>query len=329
MAEPAGQLKAAVVGATGVVGNQLVELIGERGFPCGELGLFASDQSVSSTLESGDRNYPVEEFGGAADLKGYDLAFLAVKADLADAIRDSRPGAILIDLSAAGRRHYPAPRPVPGFTPRESIAQWGRTRVFGIVHPFTEALASIFAALQASSAEAGVTLLLGASSGGKNAVGALFQQTADLLNGKLEVEEGLPQRAFNAAPALDENEFLETIAAQMAQLTGTEPRLSMRAISVPMLHGSALTVFLPRGSTDLDLAAERLRSAPGIVTAETGSGDTGVIDAINQEALQVQLRIDSHGGLALWCAFDNARRAALSALWIAENLAGAISQRLN
>src|ERR1700692_1025168 len=75
---PAREPRVAVVGATGAVGNQLVELLETRAFPKGELRLFAVDTETASTIEIEDAEFEVEEFSDPQDLHGFDLAFLAV-----------------------------------------------------------------------------------------------------------------------------------------------------------------------------------------------------------------------------------------------------------
>ena len=93
----------AVVGATGAVGNEIVELIAARGFPHSRLTLFASQSGAAGTLETARDEYLVEALGDAEDLAAFDLVFLAVPESVAADITHAAPGPLLIDLSGAAR----------------------------------------------------------------------------------------------------------------------------------------------------------------------------------------------------------------------------------
>ncbi|HKF30146.1 MAG TPA: hypothetical protein VKB29_12965, partial [Candidatus Binataceae bacterium] len=73
----------AVVGATGAVGNEIVELIAARGFPHSRLTLFASQSGAAGTLETAEDEYLVEALRDAEDLAAFDVAFLAVPESVA------------------------------------------------------------------------------------------------------------------------------------------------------------------------------------------------------------------------------------------------------
>jgi aspartate-semialdehyde dehydrogenase len=88
-------------------------------------------------------------------------------------------------------------------------------------------------------------------------------------------------------------------------------------VRVPAFHGSAVALFLPTGKESSEWAA-RLRSAPGIILVESDEV-AGLVDAVSQEAVIVRMT-QTAAGAALWCAFDAARLAALTAVWIAEAL---------
>jgi len=91
----------------------------------------------------------------------------------------------------------------------------------------------------------------------------------------------------------------------------------MQDLIAPILHGSVLSIQLPP-SEQAASYGDRLRGAPGILFVDD-SRPIGVIDALGQEAIVVKLDRQP-GGTTLFAAFDNARLAALIAIWIAENL---------
>jgi aspartate-semialdehyde dehydrogenase len=314
--------KVAVVGATGAVGNQLIELIAARGFQLSELKLFTTEAGAMQTVDAGGEERLVDALENPAELRDFDIAFLAIPAPRAAEIIAAQPGPILIDLSAANRPPSDVPMVAPGLTSREAFAQLRNTKVFAIPHPAAHVLATCLTALGTRAGFVAATAMLGASAGGMEMLTATVDQTTDLLSARLELDDDEVQRGFNAFMREHERSVAAAIAAQVAMLLGKAPTLSVQAAAIPVLHGSALTVDIqrPRDRTgDGEDPVEQLRVAPGILIAEEGD-PLGVIDAVGQEAIvvSVETRADS---VSLWCVFDNTRLAALGALWIAETLA--------
>ncbi len=313
--------RVAVVGATGAVGNQLIELIAARGFQLSELKLFATEAGATQTVDAAGEERLVDALESPADLRGFDIAFLAIPAPRAAEIVAARPGPILIDLSAANRPPSDVPMVAPGLTSREAIAQLRKAMVFATPHPVAHVLATCLRALGPHDAFVAATAMLGASAGGRDVLTAAVDQTTDLLSARLELDDDEVQRGFNAFMREHERSVATAIAAQVTTLLDKAPPLSVQVVAIPVLHGSALTVDIQRArdSGNGEDAVELLRVAPGILIAEEGE-PLGVIDAVGQEAIvvSVETRADS---LSLWCVFDNTRLAALGALWIAETLA--------
>ena len=314
--------KVAVVGATGAVGNQLIELIAARGFQLSELKLFATEAGATQTVEAAGEERLVDALQSPDDLRDFDIAFLACPAPRATQIIDARPGPILIDLGAANRPPSNAPMVAPGLTSREALARLRNAKVFATPHPAAHVLATCLKALGVHAGFVAATAMLGASAGGRDVLTAAVDQTTDLLSARLELDDDEVQRGFNAFMREHERSVAAAIAAQVATLLDKAPTLSVQVAAIPVLHGSALTVDIPRPRDTRgngENAVELLRAAPGILIAEEGE-PLGVIDAVGQEAIvvSVETRTDS---VSLWCVFDNARLAALGALWIAETLA--------
>jgi aspartate-semialdehyde dehydrogenase len=308
----------AVVGATGAVGNEIVELIAERGFPHSRLTLFAGQSGAAGTLETAQDEYLVEALRDATDLAEFDVAFLAVPESVASDITRAAPGPLLIDLSGAARNpSSTVPMVAPGITMRAQIAQLSSARTFTIPHPAAQVLTLCLDALQPSMASA--SALAGASAGGRGAIARLVDQTTDLLSARLDLEEEEMQRAFNAFSRETERALADRIAAQVAAMTVAAcPSLAVQLVSIPILHGTGLTV-----SARLEASEERwlenLRATPGILLIEEGQ-PLSIIDAVGQEAIHLSAE-QSGAGVNLWCAFDNTRLAALTAVWIAETFA--------
>jgi aspartate-semialdehyde dehydrogenase len=318
---PVREPRVAVVGATGAVGNQLVELIAERGFRTSALRLFAREAGEERTIEAGDVEQHVEVLENAGALAGFDVAFLAVPHERAAEIISARPGPLLIDLSAAGRAPS-ADIPIfsPGLSPRESLVAARGRGVFGIPHPAAHVLASLLNAIAPGAAYAAATAMLGASASGKSVIARAVDQTTDLLSARLDLEEDETQRGFNLFMREHERAMADVIEAQTDSLLRKRANLMLQVVTVPILYGVAITIGVALSEADSAAALDRIRGAPGLLLVEEDE-PLGVIDAIGQDAIFVQAAAGP-SGLALWCAFDNARIAALSALWIAETLVG-------
>jgi len=311
-------IRVAVVGAPGTVGSQIVELIGAREVSYAELKLFASEAGISAEVESGERSHAVTQLESATDLAAFDIAFLAVPESEATRIITAQPGPILVDLSAAARLPSARPLVAPGLTSRERLLELEAGKVFAVPHPAAQVIAAVLNAIGIHSGFAGANVMIAASAGGREAVSKLFNQSADLLNARLDVGEDEIQLAFNVFLPPNGRELAAAVSAQVAALMGAAPQLTIQVAQVPSFHGGAIALFVPAVGNIGDWSG-RLRSAPGIILVETDEA-SGLIDAVGQEGVVVRMG-GGPGGAALWCTFDSARIAALSALWIAETLA--------
>jgi aspartate-semialdehyde dehydrogenase len=306
----------AVVGASGAVGSQLVELIFERGLNFGSLGLFASSANDAPNVESAGQEQRVEHLEDFQALAEFDLAFLAVPAQVALEIAAARLGSMLIDISGACEDHPGAALVAPGFTPRQRLLELqARGAVFVTPHPVALVTATILRALGVESGLVSAVAMLGASSLGKHRARQAIIQSAAALNGELDLADGETQLAFNLCLSPDRDRLARTVSRQVAGLVGRAPELALQSVQVPVLHGAALSLCVPQAQGAADWR-ERLRSAPGVLF-EKGE-PAGLIDAVNQEAIVVSVAEEKSARL-LWCVFDNLRLAALAALWTAEN----------
>ncbi len=320
-----GGLRVAIVGATGAVGSQLLELMDERAFPYSDLKLFSSEQHGGESIESGEQTSPVDFLSDPAQLSDSDLVFMAVQRPAAEAILGAAAGPIIVDLSAASMAPAATPFVAPGFTPREEVRELSRFKLFHTPHPAALALATIINAL-GDVPFCAATVMLPASSTGHGAISHLVAQSADLLNGKLDLHDDERQSAFNMVPFAGAPELEKALAAQMTKLIGSAPKLVLQAIQVPVLHGAAITMGLSNVDGS-DTWAASLRAAPGVLLVENEEPPS-VVDAIGQEALLLSFTTGRVGS-SLWCVFDNARRAALAALWVAECLVPGAAEKLN
>jgi aspartate-semialdehyde dehydrogenase len=311
--------KVAIVGATGAVGNQLVELIGARGFPFAELKFFATESGAAETItDASGEEHLVKALHAPSELREFDIAFLALPAPRAAEIVAAEPGPVLIDLSAASQPPGDAAIVAPGLTMREHVESIGASAVLAVPHPIAHVLAACIRALEPGSRFISATALLGASAAGKHAIAAAVKQTTDLLSARLDLEDDEMQIGFNMFMRESQRGLAAAIGGQTDRLLGSHSELALQVVAVPILHGSGLAITLP-AADEYDRMVAALQSAPGLLMQEPGE-PLNVIDAVGQEAIIVSTE-RAGPGLALWCVFDNARLAALDALWIAETLA--------
>jgi aspartate-semialdehyde dehydrogenase len=307
----------ALVGATGTVGSQIAELIGARNFPHPELKLFARDSSAR-VVDTGDRSLPVGHFERAQDLAAFDIAFLAVPSDAAAEIIEARPGPTLIDLSAATVPPQDGIAMVaPGLTVGEQFSPSRKGQRFAVPHPAAQVIATILQVLE-TGGFAAASVMLSASAAGHRGVSELFQQSADLLNARLELDDE-PQVSFNIFAPQGTRDLALALAAQIRVLSTHSGRLLLHIVRVPAFHGSGVALFLSGDGAKTEWA-ERLRSAPGLILVANDDA-AGFVDAVGQEGAITRLSLEDAGAV-IWCSFDAARLAALTALWIAEALIG-------
>ena len=181
----------------------------------------------------------------------------------------------------------------------------------------------------ADAAVTAVTVMMGASAHGRTEVERLIEQSAELLNARLDIGEGEHQLAFNVD--LNENQacVADAIGAQASCLLNQRLRsIPVQVVNVPVLHGIAITMFLalspPAAGTDW---LAKLRLAPGLILTEEGA-ESGLASAIGQEAILVGAR-PTEAGASIFCVLDNTRRTALGAVWIVENLASGLGSAMN
>jgi aspartate-semialdehyde dehydrogenase len=318
------RLRIAVLGASGTVGAQIVDLIRSRDLPCSELRLFASESSsVAASTEIDAESLPIATLRAPDELAECDIAFLAIPEGRASEIVAARPGPVLIDLSAATRAPLDAaPLVAPGLTPRERVHELEKFKLFAVAHPAAQVAATVLSAIGPLSGLVGATVIVAAAAEGRDGVSRLFNQSVELLNARLDLTEGETQIAFNVLLPERANDLAEAITAQTTALIDSAPALNVGVIQVPAFHGGAIALHVPVSGTLPDWSS-RLRTAPGIVLIESDSA-TGFADATNHDAAIVRMH-HNPGGAMLWCVFDSARIAALSAIWVAETLAAAVS----
>ncbi|MFW0756793.1 aspartate-semialdehyde dehydrogenase [Pseudomonas sp. H11T01] len=324
----------AVIGATGTVGETLVQILEERDFPVANLHLLASSESAGHSVPFRGKNIRVREVD-EFDFSKVQLVFFAAgpAATLSFAPRATAAGCAVIDLSGA----LPADQ-APHVVPEANghvLAGLKKPVQLSSPSASATALAVVLAPLRGllEIQRVNVTASLAVSSQGREAVKELARQTAELLNVRpLEPRFFDRQMAFNllaqvGTPDAQGHTMLEKRLVRELRDVLTEPllKISVTCIQAPVFFGDSFTVTL-QSATDIDLAKVNaaLDAAPGVELVEAGDYPTAVGDAVGQDVVyvgRVRTGVDDPAELNLWLTSDNVRKgAALNAVQLAELL---------
>lgn len=324
----------ALIGASGGVGEALVQLLEERDFPVAELHLLASERSAGHALSFKGKNLRVRALE-SFDFAGARLVFFAAgEAVTRTHIEKARAaGCAVIDLAAALPAQQ-APCVVPEVNP---AALEALSAPYLLTSPGAASIAAamVLAVVReyVQLRRVTVTACLAVSSRGREGVAELARQTAELLNGR-SVEPRLFDRqiAFNLLAQVDTPDanghgVLERRLADelKALLDAPQLKVSATCVQAPVFYGDSLSLSLQAEEpVDLAKVCAALQAAPGLEYIEAGDYPTAVGDAVGQDGVyvgRVRGGLDDPTELNLWIASDNVRKgAALNAVQLAELL---------
>lgn len=327
-------LDIAVIGATGTVGETLVQILEERDFPVGTLHLLASSESAGSSVSYRGKNVRVREVDEFDFAKVKLVFFTAGPAvTLSYAARAHAAGCSLIDLSGALPADQ-APQVVPEANV-EVLAGLKAPFQVSSPSPSATALAVVLAPLREliELQYVHVTASLAISAQGREAVSELARQTAELLNLRpLEPKFFDRQVAFNVLAqvgtpdALGHTLLEKRLVRELRQVMALPAlKISVTCIQAPVFFGDSFSVTLQSANAvDLEKVNAALEDAEGIELVEAGDYPTAVGDAVGQDVVyvgRVRGGIDEPSELNLWLTSDNVRKgAALNAVQVAELL---------
>lgn len=328
----------AVVGATGIVGEAMFEVLAQRQFPVGKIHALASERSVGKRVTFGDKQLKVELLD-SFDFSQVQLALFSAgaKVSAVHAERAAASGCIAIDNTSHFRYDADVPLVVPEVNP-EALAGYKARNI--VANPNCSTIQLVVALkplLDAAGLERiNVATYQSVSGAGRSAIEELGRQTAALLNGRpIEPKVWPKQIAFNVIPHIDtfqENGYTREemkVVWETRKILGLpDLRVNCTAVRVPVFFGHSEAVHLET-SRKLTAAEARklLERAPGVVVVDErapGGYPTPATEAARQDGVFVgRIREDlSHErGLDLWVVSDNIRKgAALNAVQVAELL---------
>lgn len=328
----------AVVGATGMVGEALVEILSKRGFPVGRVHALASERSVGRTVSFGNQEIDVGNLA-EFDFSTVQIGLFSAGASVSDeyAPKAAAAGCVVIDNTSRFRYDDDIPLVVPEVN-SDCISDY-RNR--GIIANPNCSTIQMVVALKPIYDAAGISRInvvtyQAASGAGRVAVEDLARHSASMLNGKpVDTGDESKQIAFNAVPHIDVFQDNRYTREEMKMVWETrkimgddEIVLNPTAVRIPVFFGHSEAVHLEtREKISAARVCELLRDAPGVELLDgTGTGDypTAVTEASGNDSVYVgRVREDiSHPtGINLWIVSDNIRKgAALNSVQIAEIL---------
>ena len=331
-------INVAVVGATGAVGEIMLEILAERDFPVNELYPLASERSAGTTVMY--KNKPVmvgnlAEFDFSKAQIGLFSAGGSISAEYAPKAGDA--GCIVIDNTSNFRYEDDIPLVVPEVNSHK-IAEYGNRNI--IANPNCSTIQMVVALKPIYDAvgikRISVSTYQAVSGTGKAGIEELAKQTAELLNGRqVETYVYPKQIAFNALPHIDD--FQENGYTKEEMKMNWETRkifndnsiqVSATCVRIPVFYGHSESVQIETHKPISEHEVKDLLSEAEGVTVIDERQDGGYPTAVSESAGQdsvfvgrIRQDISFPNGVNLWVVADNVRKgAALNSVQIAEKL---------
>jgi aspartate-semialdehyde dehydrogenase len=329
-------LKVAVVGATGNVGREILDILDERGFPADEVVALASRRSQGTEVSFGDRTLKVQALDHY-DFSGTDIALMSAGGAISKewAPKIAAKGCVVIDNSSAWRYDADVPLIVPEVN-ADAIEGFSRRNIVANPNCSTAQLVVALKPLhdRARIKRVVVATYQSVSGAGKEGMDELFNQTrAVFVADQIEAKKFTKRIAFNLIPHIDV--FMEDgstkeewkMMAETKKILDPKIKLTATAVRVPVFvgHSEAVNIEFEEPIT-ADEARDILREAPGclVIDKHEDGGYITPLESAGEDATYIsRIREDQtlDNGLSMWVVSDNLRKgAALNAVQIAELL---------
>jgi len=329
--------KVVVVGATGNVGREMLNILAEREFPVDEIAALASRKSLGTEVSFGDRTLKTRDLD-TFDFAGWDIALFAIGSDATKqyAPKAAGAGCVVIDNSSLYRYDPQVPLVVPEVN---ADAVMGYTSKNIIANPNCST-AQLVVALKPLHDRARIKRVVvstyqSVSGTGKEAIDELWNQTKGIYVPGQEVAPSVYPRqiAFNVIPHIDT--FMEDgqtreewkMMVETKKILDPAIKVTATCVRVPVFVGHSEAVNIEfEDHLDEDEARDILRESPGclVVDKREAGGYVTPIECVGEYATYIsRIRQDQtiDNGLNMWIVSDNLRKgAALNAVQIAEVL---------
>ncbi len=328
----------AVVGATGAVGEAMIEILEQRDFPVKQLFALASARSAGKTIRFRGKSVSVTDLA-EFDFSQAQIGLFSAGGSISEeyAPKAAAAGCVVVDNTSHFRRDENIPLVVPEVNPH-AIAQYTQRGI--IANPNCSTIGMLVALKPIRDAvgieRINVATYQAVSGTGKEAIEELATQTAKLLNGQPITPEVYPKQiAFNALPHIDTFQDNGYTREEMKMVWETQKifeddsiQVNPTCVRIPVFFGHSEAVHIEtRDKISAEQARVLLQNAPGVVVVDErqdGGYPTPVSDSAGKDPVFVgRIREDiSHPrGLNLWVVSDNVRKgAALNSIQIAELL---------
>ncbi len=328
--------KVAIVGATGNVGREMLNILAERAFPVSEVIPLASQRSVGQEVSFGDKVLKVKALEHF-DFADTDICLMSAGGEVSKqwSPKIGAQGVVVIDNSSAWRYDSDVPLIVPEVN---AAAITGFSKKNIIANPNCST-AQLVVALKPLHDAFGIKRVVvstyqSVSGAGKDGMDELFDQTRAIFSaGEPKTKKFTKRIAFNVIPHIDV--FMEDgytkeewkMVAETKKILDPKIKLTATCVRVPVFvgHSEAVNIECEKPITP-DAARDILRSAPGclVIDKRENGGYITPHEAAGEDATYIsRIREDAtiENGLNFWCVSDNLRKgAALNAIQIAEVL---------
>ena len=334
------EYKVAVVGATGNVGREMLNILAERDFPASEVHAIASRRSLGSEVTYGSTTLKckdLEQF----DFRGIDFCLMSAGSGVSKewSPKIGAEGSLVIDNSSCWRYDMEVPLVVPEVNAQvleEYMARPNRRNIIANPNCSTAQLVVALKPLHdvARIKRVVVATYQSVSGAGKDAIDELWSQTRGIfVTDPPAPKKFTKQIAFNVIPQVDV--FMEDgytreewkMVAETKKILDPKIKLTATCVRVPVFvgHSEAVNLEFER-PISAEEAREILREAPGclVVDKREDGGYVTPVECVGDFATFIsRIREDAtvENGLSLWIVSDNLRKgAALNTVQIAESL---------
>ncbi|EAQ08078.1 MULTISPECIES: aspartate-semialdehyde dehydrogenase [Yoonia] len=327
----------AIVGATGNVGREMLNILHERTFPVDEIVALASRRSLGSEVSFGDTTLKTKDLD-TFDFTGWDIALFAVGSEATKtyAPKAAKAGCVVIDNSSLYRYDPDVPLIVPEVN-AQAIHGYSKKNIIANPNCSTAQMVVALKPLhdRARIKRVVVSTYQSVSGAGKEGIDELWDQTKSIYNptDSKPPKKFTKQIAFNVIPHIDV--FLDDgstkeewkMVAETKKILDTKIKVTATCVRVPVFVGHSESINIEfEDFLDEHEARDILRESPGIMVIDKreDGGYVTPIECVGDYATFIsRIRQDStiDNGLNLWCVSDNLRKgAALNAVQIAEVL---------